>query len=195
MGQAQKDTEQFQPDSRKAWRKWLQQYHDKKQAIWLHCYKIKTGVPSVRWSDAVDEALCFGWIDSTRRSVDEDSFIQLFTRRKPVSLWSKINKEKVARLMAEGLMAPAGLNSVAVAQQNGTWNLLDEVEEMLIPKDLEAAFRRHKGAKAYFLSLSRTLQKRMLQWLVLAKREETRQKRITEIAELAGQQQIPKPFQ
>ncbi|MBL7712308.1 MAG: YdeI/OmpD-associated family protein, partial [Chitinophagaceae bacterium] len=175
MGQVQKDTEQFQPESRKAWRKWLQQHHDKKQAVWLLCYKMKTGVPSVRWSDAVDEALCFGWIDSTRRSVDGDRFIQLFTRRKPNSLWSKINKEKVARLTAEGQMTPAGLNSVALAQQNGSWHLLDEVEEMLIPKDLEAAFRRHKGAKVYFLGLSRTLQKRMLQWLVLAKRDETRQ--------------------
>ncbi|HTN17694.1 MAG TPA: YdeI/OmpD-associated family protein [Chitinophagaceae bacterium] len=195
MGQVQKDTEQFQPDSQKDWRKWLQQHHDKKQAVWLLCYKMKTGVPTIRWSDAVDEALCFGWIDSTRRSVDEDSFIQLFTRRKPNSMWSKINKEKVARLMAEGLMAPAGLNSIALAQQNGSWNLLDEAEEMLIPKDLEAAFRRHKGAKVYFLGLSHTLQKRLLVWLVLAKRDETRQKRITEIAELAGQQQLPKAFQ
>jgi uncharacterized protein YdeI (YjbR/CyaY-like superfamily) len=194
MEQIGKDGEQFQPDSRKAWRKWLQQNHDKKQSVWLHCYKIKTDTPSIRWSDAVDEALCFGWIDSTRRSVDEDSYIQLFTRRKPKSLWSKINKEKVKCLTEEGLMAPAGLNSVAIAQQNGSWNILDEVEDLLIPKDLETAFRKHKGARAYFLSISKSVQKRMLQWIVLAKRAETREKRIAEIAELAGRELKPTPF-
>lgn len=151
-------------------------------------------MPTVSWSDAVDEALCFGWIDSTRRSTGNDEYIQYFTRRKPKSNWSKINKEKVKRLMEEGKMAPAGLKSVATAQENGSWNHLDMVEELEVPKDLEKAFKKYKGSRAFFEGLSKSVRKMILHWVISAKRPETREKRIEEVASLAAQKLKPKQF-
>ena len=151
-------------------------------------------MPSVSWSDAVDEALCFGWIDSTRKSLEIDKFIQFFTKRKPTSVWSKINKEKIERLKQEGLLMPAGLESISIAQQNGTWNILDDVEELEISEDLEKEFNTREGSKEYFLSLSKSVKKSMLQWIKLAKRPETRQKRIVELVEHANRKIRPKQF-
>jgi len=174
-----KELETFYPSSRKAWRQWLKENHRTKQSVWLVCYKKKTNVPTISWSDAVDEALCFGWIDSTRRSLDADTFIQFFAKRKASSTWSKVNKAKVEQLISAKRMTKAGLESIEVAKQNGSWIILDEVEEGVIPKDLNKAFKTHKGAKDFFMSLSNSVRKMILQWLVLAKREETRKKRIT----------------
>lgn len=184
----------FCPANRQQWRQWLQEHHNSEQSIWLVYYKKKANTATITWSDAVDEALCFGWIDSTARPVDDEKFMQFFTRRKANSVWSKINKGKVQRLIDEGLMTQAGYESIEIAKKNGSWSILDDVEELKIPKDLEKAFKSHAGAKAYFVSLSKSVKKGILQWLVLAKRPETRQKRIAEIAELAGQQLKPKQF-
>ncbi len=182
------------PQSRQEWRKWLMRNHRVKQSIWLIAYKKKSNVPSVVWSDAVDEALCFGWIDSVRKPVDHEKFIQLFSKRKANSGWSKINKQKVQRLIDEGLMAEAGLEVIERAKQNGSWSILDKVEELEIPRDLSKEFKARPGSRQYFLSLSKSSRKAILQWLVLAKRPETRQKRLTEISELAAQNLKPKQF-
>ncbi len=182
------------PQSRQEWRKWLMRNHRVKQSIWLIAYKKKSNVPSVVWSDAVDEALCFGWIDSVRKPVDHEKFIQLFSKRKANSGWSKINKQKVQRLIDEGLMAEAGLEVIERAKQNGSWSILDKVEELEIPRDLSKEFKARPGSRQYFLSLSKSSRKAILQWLVLAKRPETQQKRLTEIAELAAQNLKPKQF-
>ncbi len=182
------------PQSRQEWRKWLMRNHRAKQSVWLIAYKKKSNVPSVVWSDAVDEALCFGWIDSVRKPVDHEKFIQLFSKRKANSGWSKINKQKVQRLIDEGLMAEAGLEVIERAKQNGSWSILDKVEELEIPKDLSKEFKARPGSRQYFLSLSKSSRKAILQWLVLAKRPETREKRLTEIAELAAQNLKPKQF-
>jgi uncharacterized protein YdeI (YjbR/CyaY-like superfamily) len=187
-----KDIETFYPQDQQQWRAWLQVNHAKKRSIWLICYKKKAGKPTISWSDAVDEALCFGWIDSTRKTLDEERFIQFFGRRKAVSTWSKVNKEKVSRLIEEGKMTEAGLERIAIAKENGSWNILDEVEDLIIPDDLEAAFRNETGARDFFLSLSKSDRKIILSWLVFAKRAETRQKRIREVAERAGQGLKPK---
>lgn len=187
-----RETGTFYPSSKKKWRDWLQKNHAKKESIWLIYYKLKAGMPTISWSEAVDEALCFGWIDSKALSIDEEKYKQFFTKRKPSSAWSKINKEKIKRLIEEGLMMPAGLASIEVAKQNGSWTILDEVEELTIPKDLEKAFRTNKGSKKFFLSLSKSVQKMILQWIAFAKREETRHKRITEVATLAAKQLKPK---
>src|SRR6218665_2110561 len=184
----------FCPTSKEHWREWLNENHLDKQYVWMICYKQRANVPTISWSDAVDEALCFGWIDSTRKTIDEESFVQFLTKRKSGSVWSKINKEKVQRLGEQGLIMPAGHKSIEVAKANGSWSLLDDVEELAIPKDLEKGFKLKKGSKDFFLSLSRSSRKAILQWLVLAKRPETRQKRITEIAELAVQKLKPKQF-
>jgi len=191
---AEKTTETFCPTSRKDWRDWLLKYHDTKQSISLVCYKTKANKPTISWSDAVEEALCFGWIDSVRKTIDAESFSQFFSRRKPNSGWSKINKAKVEQLTAAGLMAPAGFACIERAKTNGSWTILDEVEELTIPADLTAAFEITAGSETFFTGLSKSVRKAMLQWITLAKRPETRQKRIAELVELASQNKKPKQF-
>lgn len=186
--------ETFSPTSRENWREWLAENHRSKQSIWLVYYKIQANIPTVSYNDAVDEALCFGWIDSTRKSLGDDTFMQFFSKRKPNSVWSKINKGKIQRLIDEGLMTEAGFESIEKAKQNGSWSILDEVEELIIPEDLENEFNTKAGSKDFFLSLSKSVRKAILQWLVLAKQAETRQRRIAEIAELASQKLKPKQF-
>jgi uncharacterized protein YdeI (YjbR/CyaY-like superfamily) len=184
----------FCPANRQEWRQWLKKNHSKQQAVWLVHHKKKTGIATITWSEAVDEALCFGWIDSIRKTIDEEKFIQFFSKRKPTGTWSKINKEKIVQLIDAGLMTTAGLKTIATAKQNGSWTILDEVEEIIIPKDLVAAFKSNPGSKKYFQSISRSSKKAILQWLVLAKRPETRQNRINEVTTLAAQNLKPKQF-
>lgn len=184
----------FYPTSLAAWRKWLEKNHVSKQAVWLVFYTKSSGKPSISWSDAVDIALCFGWIDSKKIRIDEETAHQFFSKRKARSTWSKINKEKVRQLIDKGMMTTAGYECIDIAKQNGSWTILDEVEELVIPEDLEKAFEKHKDSKDYFLSLSKSVRKMMLQWVILAKRPETRQKRIDEIAAHAGQKKKPNQF-
>lgn len=186
--------EHFYPENKKEWRQWLKKNHISQQSVWLVYYKKSSGVPSISWSEAVDEALCFGWIDSTRKTIDTEKFIQFFSKRKAVSTWSKINKEKVEKLIASKSMTEAGAKSIKIAKQNGSWSLLDEVEELIVPKDLEKAFKAHKGSKDYFSSLSKSVRKMMLTWITFAKLPETRQRRINELAELAAKKMKPKQF-
>lgn len=189
-----KEIETFCPASQQDWRQWLKENHDSKQSVWLIYYKQKANIPTISYSDAVDEALCFGWIDSTKKSLDNETFMQFFCKRKPNSVWSKINKGKVQRLIDSGHMAKAGFESIETAKQNNSWTILDDVEELHIPEGLSEEFESKPGSKEYFLSLSKSTRKAILQWLVLAKRSETRQKRITEIVELAVQKLKPKQF-
>jgi uncharacterized protein YdeI (YjbR/CyaY-like superfamily) len=189
-----KEIETFYPKSRQEWRDWLQVNHDKKQSIWLIYYKKKSNKPTVIYSEAVDEALCFGWIDSKAKPIDEHTFMQFFSRRKEKSVWSKVNKEKIERLISEGQMSKAGFEIIKKAKENGSWSILDEAEALIIPPDLEIEFQKKPNAKDYFLSLSRSDKRNILQWLVLAKRQETREKRIFEIVDLADKKQKPKQF-
>ena len=184
----------FYPKTKNDWRNWLQEHHQSKTGIWVILYKKNSGKPTISWSESVDEALCFGWIDSIKKSLDEERSIQFFSKRKPKSTWSKINKEKIKVLTENNLITKAGLESIEIAQQNGSWTILDEVENLTIPKDLEWALKNNSGAEENFYKLSKTKKKGMLQWLVLAKRPETREKRISEIAFLASQKQKPKQF-
>ena len=188
---AAKEIETFCPKNRQQWRAWLQEHHAEKQSVWLIYHKKKSAIPRIAYSDAVDEALCFGWIDSRSKSVDEEKYMQFFSRRKPNSVWSRINKEKVQQLIDNGGMTKAGFSSIETAKQNGSWTILDEVEALLIPTDLEEAFQKRPNARSYFLSLSRSDKRTILQWLVLAKRSATRQNRITELVELADQRLKP----
>ena len=186
--------ETFYPATRKEWRQWLKKNHRTKKSVWLVQYKMKANVATISWNEAVDEALCFGWIDSVRKTIDHEKFVQFFSKRKPKSVWSKINKAKVEQLIAEELMTEAGFECIAIAKQNGSWNILNEVEELIIPKDLEKEFKKYKGSKDFFLSLSKSVRKAILQWLVLAKLPETRKRRLEEIASLAGKKMKPKQF-
>lgn len=188
------ESELFYPTNPDAWRKWLAENHRSKQSVWLVFYAKSSEKKSITWSEAVDVALCFGWIDSKKIKIDRETSHQYFSKRKARSTWSRINKEKVERLIAGGLMTQAGLDSIETAKQNGSWTILDEVEELIIPADLETAFKKHNGSKEYFLGLSKSLKKMMLSWIVLARRPETRQKRIAEIAECTARQETPKHF-
>lgn len=189
-----REIETFCPKGRKEWRDWLLENHSLKQSVWLVYHKKISGVSSVFYIEAVEEALCFGWIDSTRKSLNEETFMQFFCKRKPNSVWSKINKGKIQRLKEEGLMTLAGYESIEIAKQNGSWIILDDVEELIIPQDLKRQFDNKLGSNDFFLSLSRSVRKAILQWLVLAKQEETRKRRINEIATLASQKLKPKQF-
>ncbi len=152
-------------------------------------------MPSISWSEAVEEALCFGWIDSKRKPIDDQKFIQFFCKRKASSTWSKVNKDKVLQLIEKGNMTAAGLKVIEVAKQNGSWTILDDVEALVIPDDLNEAFKNHPGSEVFFQGLSKSMKKLLLSWLVLAKRPETRQSRIKAVAQHAGKQMIPRQLQ
>ncbi len=175
----------FCPETRANWRAWLVENHLTSERIWLVLYKKDSNMPYMPWNEAVEEALCFGWIDGRRNRLDDERFMQLYTKRKPTSTWSKINKEKVQMLIEKGLMAPQGLACIQIAKENGSWNLLDDVEALIIPKDLEVAFAGRPRASTYFHTLSRSRRKELLARLAFAKREETRQRRIQEILDLS----------
>ena len=191
---SKKETETYCPKSRTEWRKWLEKNHQSKQSVWLVYYKTSTKVASLSWSEAVDEALCFGWIDSTKKTIDDESYMQYFSKRKPDSTWSKINKEKVARLIQNNLMTKAGFDSIERAKQNGTWFLMDDIENLIIPEDLKIALNKNKKSMEFFQSQSKSIKKAMLYWVVAAKRSETRKKRIEEIAQSAAKGIRPNQF-
>ena len=149
---------------------------------------------TISWSDAVDEALCFGWIDSKVESIDKESYKQYFCQRKPNSTWSKINKEKIEKLTSTNQMTKAGFQAVERAKQNGSWTILDQVEALILPEDLKQVLAGYKNALEYFDGLSKSNKKMLLYWIISAKKQETRQKRINELAELAGKGQKPKQF-
>ncbi len=177
----------FHAKSRQEWREWLGKNHQTEKSVWLIIYKKKSNVSSVYYSEAVDEALCFGWIDSKPNKRDDESYYQFFAKRKPTSNWSKVNKEKVEKLVAQNLMAPAGLEMIEIAKQKGTWTALDEVENMTIPGDLKEAFDNNTTAFAYWDKFSRSSKRGILEWILNAKKPETRQKRIDKTVTLASE--------
>ena len=184
----------FCPKNKTDWRNWLKKNHLTEDSIWLIFYKKSSPNHNLSWSDAVDEALCFGWIDSTKKSIDSETYTQYFCKRKPKSNWSKVNKDKVKSLIEQGLMEEAGYKSIEIAKENDSWTILDNVEALVIPEDLKEAFANYKGSMEFFESLSKSAKKILLYWVVSAKRKETRQKRVLEIAENAGQNLKPKQF-
>ncbi len=189
-----KEIETYYPTSRADWRKWLEKNHQSKQSVWLLYFKSSTKVASISWSEAVDEALCFGWIDSTKKTIDNERYVQYFCRRKPTSTWSKINKEKVAKLIQNNLMAKAGFDSIESAKENGTWTLMDDVEKLIIPEDLKVALNKNESSMTFFQSRTKSIKRGLLYWVVIAKRKETRKKRIAAIARAAAKGLIPKQF-
>lgn len=191
---SRKEVETYCPKSPTDWRKWLEKNHQSKQAVWLIYYRKSTNKPSLSWSEAVDEALCFGWIDSTKKTIDKERYMQYFSKRKPSSTWSKVNKDKVVKLIQNNLMTKAGFDSVETAKNNGTWSLMDDVEKMIIPEDLRIALNKNEKSMAFFQSQSNSIKKRLLHWVVVAKRAETRKKRIDEIAQMAAKGLKPSQF-
>ncbi len=177
----------FYAKNSKTWRTWLEKNHLKEQSVWLIIYHMGKGTSSVYYSEAVDEALCFGWIDSKPNKRDDESYYLFFSRRKPKSVWSLVNKKKVERLQQQGLMAPAGLAAIETARQNGSWAALDAVDALTIPAEMEALLKKNKKAAVNFDAFPPSAKKGILQWIQGAKTTATTMKRITETVMLAAQ--------
>jgi uncharacterized protein YdeI (YjbR/CyaY-like superfamily) len=173
------------PFDRAGWRRWLIDNHETTRGIYLVSWRRATGRTSVSYEDAVEEALCVGWIDSTGRNLDDERSIQWFAPRRAKSGWARSNKERVARLTAAGLMLPAGLAAVEDAKRNGMWTLLDDVDNLVLPADLAAALDAAPSARTHWEAFSRSARRAMLEWVVQAKRPETRVARISRIVESA----------
>jgi len=173
------------PKTRAEWRTWLEQNHTRKEGVWLVTYKKTTGKPRVEYDESVEEALCFGWIDSKGNKLDDERTLLWFAPRQAGSNWSASNKERVERLIAAGLMTPAGLAKIEAAKTDGSWHALDAVEALEIPPDLNKALSAYSAAMQNFDAFPRSVKRATLEWIANAKRPETRAKRIEETARLA----------
>ena len=180
-------TNSIHPKSRAEWRKWLEENHTRTEGVWLISYKKATGKSRFDYGESVEEALCFGWIDSKPGKLDEERSMLWFAPRKAGTGWSKLNKERVEKLIESGLMAPAGLDKVEAAKKDGSWNALDAVEALEIPPDLAKAFSNNKTAKEYFDAFPRSVKRTILEWIMNVKKPETRAKRIEETVSKAEQ--------
>ncbi len=172
----------YHAKDRKTWRKWLEKNHAASSGIWLIYYKKTSGRKRLDYSDAVEEALCFGWIDSTTRPIDEEKYMQRFTPRKSKSGWSAINKQRIEKMISRGLMTASGIEKIEIAKKNGSWESLDKiyvpVDLLQIPEDLAKAFSKNKKARITFENFPPFTKRQFLYWVNSAKREETRKARI-----------------
>ena len=173
-------------ETQEGWRAWLAENHDASGGVWLVSWKKATGRPLVHQSEAVDEALCFGWVDSKVNKLDEERAMLLFTPRNPKSTWSRINKEKVARLIEEGRMTPAGTRLIEAAKSNGSWTIYDEIEGLVIPPDLADALAGDEAAAGFFEYFPDSSKKNMLWWIKSAKKPSTRADRVEKLVRLAA---------
>ncbi len=173
--------------SRAELRKWLEKNHAKSPGCWVVTFKKTSGEPRVDNGEVGAEALCFGWVDSRVAKVDARRSALLITPRKPKSAWSRVNKERVERLIAEGLMTKAGLAVIELAKKSGTWNALDKVENLELPSDLVKRFRAAPpAARKNFDAFPRSVKRAILEWIHSAKKPETRDKRVAETVTLAA---------
>lgn len=179
--------EEVQPKTRAEWRRWLAKHHDSAPGVWFVGWKKASGKTSPTYDEQVEEALCFGWIDSRLRPIDADRAALLFTPRRARSAWAGTNKARVERLIAEGRMQPAGLARVEAAKRDGSWDLLTAVEAMVEPDDLVAALAGNRDARRHWDAFPPSVRRQLLFWIVSAKRAETRAKRIAETVTLAAQ--------
>ena len=173
------------PPDRAAWRAWLAANHTRPTGIWVVMDRRGTNPTVVDYEAAVEEALCFGWIDSKVVKLDVQRTLQWFSPRRPRGTWARTNKERVERLTAAGLMTPAGLAVIEDAKRNGTWTLLDDVEDLVVPDDLAAALAASPPARANWDAFSRSSRRAILVWIVQAQRPETRAVRVAETARRA----------
>lgn len=186
------------PMTRAEWRQWLQDHHTRDSGVWLVSYKKRTGKPRVEYDEAVEEALCFGWVDSKPGKLDADRTMLWFAPRKPGSGWSRPNKLRVEKMIAAGLMMPAGLRKIEAARADGSWTKLDAIEDLVVPDDLARALENHPPAKQHFNAFPRSAKRGILEWIANAKTPQTRARRVAETATMASRneranQWRPKP--
>ena len=179
------DKEQLYCKNRQEFREWLASNHDISEGIWLVFAKTNSELTSITYDEAVDEALCFGWIDSLARGLDEDWHMRIFTPRRLKSLWSKVNKKRIERLIQEGIMTEHGLQKIERAKKDGSWTIYDAVEDLIVPDDLQQALDEKPKAKENFEAFPPSSKKNILWWIISAKRQSTRDKRIAETVTLA----------
>ena len=179
------EAEQVEVQSREALRDWLAANHARTDSIWLVTWKAHTPY-HVSWDVVVEEALCFSWIDSQPRKLDQDRSMIRLSPRKPGSGWSGVNKGRIERLVASGLMAAPGLEKIELARRDGSWTALDAASDLSIPDDLQHAFDAHPGARGRFDAFPPSARRSILEWVALAKRPETRATRVNETARLAA---------
>lgn len=176
--------EQVEVRSRAALRQWLSENHQRSGSLWLITWKKHTD-HHVSWDDVVEEALCFGWIDSQPRKLDQDRSMIRLSPRKPGSGWSGVNKARIEGLLTAGLVAPPGLAAIEAARRDGSWTALDSASRLSVPDDLVTALDAHPGAAENFAAFPPSARRSILEWIALAKRAETRAARINETARLA----------
>jgi uncharacterized protein YdeI (YjbR/CyaY-like superfamily) len=168
------------------WRAWLAANSTTEKNVWLRCYNKASGKPSITWSDSVSEAICFGWIDGVVNKYDAQSFVRYYTKRQPKSNWSRINKEKVELLMAEGRIMPEGIAMIELAKRTGTWTALDDVENMILPPDLTEAFAQaDASALEHWNGFSKSVKRGLLEQLLNCKGSETRQRKVATLVDKA----------
>ncbi|MBI3747496.1 MAG: YdeI/OmpD-associated family protein [Chloroflexi bacterium] len=180
------DAPQLEADDRATWHAWLEANHATATGVWLVTWRPRSGRVGLDYEAAIEEALCFGWVDSTGGRVDDDRGKLYFAPRKPRSMWAATNKARVERLIADGRMRPAGLAVIERAKANGSWTILDGPERLEVPPDLAAAFDRHPPAARQFAAFPPSARKMMLGWISQAQRPETRAARIAKVAEAAA---------
>jgi uncharacterized protein YdeI (YjbR/CyaY-like superfamily) len=178
--------DRVQPGSLAEWRDWLAAHHDRGHGVWLVTWRAGSAGPKITYEESVEQALCFGWVDSKGRALDAERTMLWFAPRKARSGWSRPNKQRVERLFAAGLMEPPGIALVEAAKADGSWALLDAVEDLVVPDDLAAAFAAHPPAAEHWTAFPRSVRRAILEWIVQARRPETRAKRVTETAEKAA---------
>lgn len=183
------------PKTRTQWRRWLERNHASSPGIWMIYYKQQSGKRNFSYSDAVEEALCFGWIDSLPRKLDEERAMLKFTPRKPKSVWSQLNKTRVEQLIKAGLMTASGLGKIEQAKKNGSWNTLNtsnfHTDSNSLPDDLQKAFAKSKKALANFNNFSASYRRQFLFWIDSAKRPETRTGRIRQTVLMSAANKKP----
>jgi uncharacterized protein YdeI (YjbR/CyaY-like superfamily) len=182
------------PFDRARWRAWLIANHAASDGVHLVSWRKPSGRTSVPYEEAVEEALCVGWIDSVGGKLDDDRALQWFSPRRSRSGWARSNKERVERLIAAGQMLPAGLAAIEEAKRNGTWSMLDDVENLVVPPDLAAALDAHPAARKHWDGFSRSPRRAILEWIAQAKRPATRAKRIAEAVDNAERGEKPPQF-
>jgi len=180
------DRESIQPRSRAELRRWLQRHHADSAGVWVVHPKVRSGIDGPTYNDIVEEALCFGWIDSVVHPMDAPGLTsQYLSPRKADSIWAKTNKARIARLIESGAMTPAGAAVIERAKADGSWTLLDDVEAHVIAPDLAAAFKAHPGSRKKFEALPASVQERALYWCYSVKRPATRAHHIAAVVEAA----------
>lgn len=177
-------------DSRPAWRAWLEKNQERTGGIWLAI--AKKHAEGLHYEEAVEEAVCFGWVDSVLNRYDADRYLLWFSPRRPGSNWAASNKERADRMIAEGRICPAGLKAIELAKEDGSWDRLTPVDDLVVPPELEAALKRKRKARELFESLAPSHKKQYIYWIAEAKRDETRKRRVAETVRMLAEGKKPR---